>query len=316
MRKSIALAVAAAALANAQYQVSFELPEGCKEKPEFTSCPVKLDNAFLPSFGAVVKDGESAPRSEVTLGTPLFRAHLTPKEESTLTLFDMPKGFEDKECTLQFIWNGGTQTPADQKYTIWELEGNGADVERDVVWDTKPARKGVLAKFEVKPAEATEIKFSQKTAATFSEGPGFKSSKPTFPCPKAGKFAYEISSDSAHFLDGTEQINIAGLLGLGLEILDVPSQYDEDTDHSTTTTATTSAATTTTTNPPTTVTSGTGYPTWTTTPTGGNGHNSPNNTVVPPPPEGTDAAEFPGSAARGGAISAAAVILAGLAFLY
>lgn len=214
------------------YQGGLKITEECLEKFSLTPCPAVLPsgNALLLPDSAHVVDESGKPQVSVPQGTPLVRASFYLKdgklvEESTLAVFTMPEGFEDKQCTLQFTSDAGTATAPQEEYVVWELEGDGQDVTEETTFDTKPARTNELAKFFY--AKDRECLPGLKARAFFHEGPGYDSPKPTFPCPGPGRFAYEIAITPRADGEPNDPTNQAAGSGLSIEILDVPSDYNE-----------------------------------------------------------------------------------------
>lgn len=219
----------------ANYQGGLEISKKCLEDPEFNFCPAYLPSRnalLLPILSHVVDESGEVP-SRVLEGEPLVRAAFYFKdeeseelvEESTLTYYEMPEGFEDKQCSLQFISDETTNRPMKEEFVIWTLEGDGKDVNEETTWETKPARANDFARFFF--GSPRECLAHTKSRGFFHKGPGYGNSNPTFPCPPPGRFAYEISVVPRE--DGTPnaELNQRGGSGLAIEILDVPSDYND-----------------------------------------------------------------------------------------
>lgn len=229
------LAAAVAGLlprALAQYQGGLDITDECLEKFELTPCPAVLPsrNALLLPESQHVVDETGKAKITVLPGIPLVRASFYLKdgvlvEENTLAVFEMPEGFEDKECTLQFTSDAGTALPAQEEYIVWELEGDGATVTNETTFDNKPARKAELARFFY--SKDKECLAGGKARAFFHEGPGYDSPNPTFPCPGPGRFAYELSAVPRPDGSPNDPTNQAAGSGLSIEIVGEPSQYNE-----------------------------------------------------------------------------------------
>lgn len=241
MKYSTVMATAGlVAVAHAQelpetFQPGLEVTPTCIANPSINHCPAKLPsgNALLTSWSYVVRSDNDKQPGDTTLFRVQFVTNSDGEviEDRTLSLFDMPPGHEDKQCRFKFIYNFGNAYP-DGEYNVWALDGDGADVTVDTTWDTKPEATEKLATFIT--GDKSKGDLNPDEDGDFAKMDGTFVENPTFPCPGPGKFAFETRGndpEKLNLVNNVNPLNLAGGDGLAIEILDVPSGYNNDGDN-------------------------------------------------------------------------------------
>jgi hypothetical protein len=217
------------------------IPPSCRTPSgsESIICPAKLStgNALLTARNIAVNELTGASK----LSANVLRVGWTFQdnraiEESTLAIFDFPRGQKNKQCKFQFVTDGErdggdlSTIPAGY-FNVWQLERQTGVVGEESTFFNKPARDTVLATFTTDPNRESYTTRNGKHIHGFVFGPGEVSTgvdeSPTFPCPPPGRIAFEVASaiKTSGKLTRGNFININGHAGLGIEILGLRSEF-------------------------------------------------------------------------------------------
>jgi hypothetical protein len=209
------------------------IPSDCEKNPTFNSCPARLSsgNALVTSRNVVLNSLSGAnheSNNNFRSGWTYDPTKKQYKEETTLSIFDFPQGYEKKECKFQFVTDGGDLVPLPMVHMVWSLVNRTGDLTLDTTFYSKPTRDQVVALFVADEALARNHSTSnEKYLHQFVFGPGEGTPKghgnATFPCPPGGKVGYEVASIKALNVGGV--INAGGNNGLGIEIIGVKSAW-------------------------------------------------------------------------------------------
>ncbi|RPB05503.1 hypothetical protein L873DRAFT_1797887 [Choiromyces venosus 120613-1] len=210
-----------------------KVPTDCFDAPGGPECPAQLPSGNLLVTAKHLLLDEAKPNEESSLGSNTLQVNIVNQgdkwlEQTTLSLFDFPTGYEDKRCIFHFIHQGGNTTVSDL-YSVWELEGNGTTVTEKTTWASRPKRVKVLGLFDTKESEQVPYP-TKKFGAPFLSGIGFRvpgtlflGSAVSFNCPKGGRITFEIAN--AVPKRGAQALKVTGNLGLGIEVLDAPTPW-------------------------------------------------------------------------------------------
>ncbi|KAG0130928.1 hypothetical protein HOY82DRAFT_560974 [Tuber indicum] len=241
MKAPISLSLLFCAVSSVAAQSSGEVPvnpklaftpgvsynDDCRKTPSGDLCPPFLPSGNLVVTGLNLVLDEGKPDQVPSQSFNIFRVgfnlpNLT--QEVTLTAFDFPSGFEDKNCTFHIITNDGDNIAPEVVYSVWSLKDKGKDVSLNTTWKTKPPRDEVVG---VAISDLTPIGFA-KDSFKFLYGSGFGNEKRpqsalgninSFKCPPGGKIVFETAQTAKIPTDGNV-LNAGGNGGLCIEIAD------------------------------------------------------------------------------------------------
>ncbi|PWW73029.1 hypothetical protein C7212DRAFT_347623 [Tuber magnatum] len=112
------------------------------------SAPHSSRMATLVVMGLNLIPTDSEPHQAPSQPSNIFRAGFnalpTISEEVTLTVFDFPSRFENKNCTFHIITSGGVNVPSSVIFSVWNLKDKGKDVSPKTTWNTKTPRDAFM----------------------------------------------------------------------------------------------------------------------------------------------------------------------------
>ncbi|KAA8895680.1 hypothetical protein FN846DRAFT_968523 [Sphaerosporella brunnea] len=209
------------------------IPKVCKTSPTHNACPARLKsgNALVTARNVVLNSllgANHESHNNFRSGWSHDDTYKRYVEETTLSLFDFPAGYQNKQCKFQFVTDGGDLVPAPMLHMVWALVNGTGNLGLDTTYDSKPSRDKVVAMFAADEALARKhATANEKWMHQFVFGPGEGTPKrygnATFPCPPGGKVGYEVASIKALPVGGV--INAGGNNGLGIEIIGVKSGW-------------------------------------------------------------------------------------------
>lgn len=194
-------------------------------------CPAQLPsgNVLIPAYHQAISEANPDKDSTADSNALAINFYRDRTELRSLAIIpDFPKSAEGKQCIFHLFSNGGTAETEliFDRIAVWSLKpGKVANLE--TTWNTRPERDQKVAVF----AHVDPLDKSRPQPFTKYEWPGIEGSAhpltKSFDCPKGGSHvAWEVALDvdlSALNppIEGFGIINLGGINGLGIEVLDL-----------------------------------------------------------------------------------------------